>query len=48
MSKLKFIVMPKKEEFLDGSKILPIGFWNTDLDEAEDINNEFLKIIDFC
>ena len=47
MSKLKFIVMPKNEEFLESSKILPVGFWNTDLDEVDDISNGFLEMVDF-
>jgi len=47
LSKLKFIVMPKDEEFLDSSAILPIDFWDSDINQAVAIDSSFLKAIDF-
>ena len=47
VSKLKFIVMPKDEEFLDSSAIMPIDFWDSDINQAVAIDSGFLKAMDF-
>lgn len=48
ISKLKFVVAPKDEEFLECSKFLPNEFWKSDLQSADFVwEKNFLKELNF-
>ncbi len=47
VSKLKFIVTMKDEEFLESSKFLPVNFWTAKAFDGVFIDDVVLKRLDF-